>query len=99
LTASYATLSGESGGVEKFPQSIPTLMVTSVMLSIIPLLIYAMFVLSWCQRKAKIRRIADLAYAEELKLVEELKRKGVITLRYDDPLLEHAEFLVNITGE
>ena len=67
---------------------------TSVLLSLIPMLIYAMVVLSWSQRRAKIHRIAETTYAEELKLVEELKRSGVISLHYDDPLLEHAEFLI-----
>lgn len=96
IAASYTTLTGAADVYEQFPHPSPSLLITSVLLSIIPVLIYAMVVLSWCQRKSKISRIADVAYAEELKLVEELKRKGVITLRYDDPLLEHAEFLVNL---
>lgn len=99
IAASYETLTGASAVVDQFPHPAPSLLLTSVLLSIIPVVIYAMVVLSWCQRKSRIARIADVAFAEQLKLVEDLKRQGVITLRYDDPLLEHAEFLVNLSDD
>jgi len=61
------------------------------------MLIYAMVVLSWNQRRSKINQIAESTYTEEMKLVDELKRSGVIALHYDDLLLEHAEFLIQCT--
>ena len=99
LGASFQTLTGAQSSVEQFPHPSPALLMTSVLLSLIPLLIYAMVVLSWSQRKKRIHFIAESTYSEELKLVEELKRSGVISLHYDDALLEHAEFLIqcNIT--
>ncbi len=97
LGASYETLSGAQSSVEHFPHPSPALLLTSVLLSLIPMLIYAMIVLSWSQRRTKIHRIADSTYAEEVKLVDELKLSGVISLHYDDPLLEHAEFLIHCT--
>lgn len=97
LGASYETLSGAQASVEHFPHPSPALLFTSVLLSLIPMLIYAMIVLSWSQRRTKIHRIADNTYAEEVKLVDELKLSGVISLHYDDPLLEHAEFLIHCT--
>ncbi|MCY2985251.1 MAG: hypothetical protein NTY15_16620 [Planctomycetota bacterium] len=97
LGASYNTLSGSHSSVDSFPHPSPALLFTSVLLSLIPLLIYAMVVLSWTQRRSKIHRIADSTYGEEIKLVDELKRSGVIELHYDDPLLEHAEFLIQCT--
>lgn len=97
LGASYETLSGAQSSVEHFPHPSPALLFTSVLLSLIPMLIYAMIVLSWSQRRTKIHRIADSTYAEEVKLVDELKLSGVISLHYDDPLLEHAEFLIHCT--
>ena len=97
LSASYNTLSGSPSSVDNFPHPSPALLFTSVLLSLIPLLIYAMVVLSWTQRRSKINRIADSTYGEEVKLVDELKRSGVIALHYDDPLLEHAEFLIQCT--
>ncbi len=99
LGASYDTLTGAQltgaqSSVDKFPHPSPALLLTSVLLSLIPMLIYAMVILSWCQRRSKINRIAETTYAEEIKLVDELKRSGVIALHYDDALLEHAEFLI-----
>ena len=97
LGASYETLSGAQSSVEHFPHPSPALLFTSVLLSLIPMLIYAMIVLSWSQRRTKIHQIAESTYAEEVKLVDELKLSGVISLHYDDPLLEHAEFLIHCT--
>jgi len=94
LSASFQTLAGVASNVEEFPHPSPSLLITSVLLSLIPLLIYSMIVLSWSQRRSKINRIAVDTYAEELRLVEELRRSGLIALYYDDALLEHAEFLL-----
>jgi hypothetical protein len=68
---------------------------SSVLLSVLPLLVYCMVVLSWWQRHSKVRRLATRTLAEEHRLLEDLRAKGVIRLRYEDPLLEHAEFLVH----
>ena len=97
LSESYKTLTGAGAHVDQFPHPSPALLMTSVLLSLIPMLIYAMVVMSWSQRQSKIHRIADGTYAEEIKLVDELKKSGVIALHYDDPLLEHAEFLIQCT--
>jgi len=94
LVASYQTLSGAPLSVDQFPHPSPALLLTSVLLSLIPMLIYAMLVLSWTQRRSKINLIAEKTYQEEIAMVDELKKSGVIALHYDDPLLEHAEFLV-----
>ncbi len=96
LTASFHTLSGAAVTGDEFPHPSSSLLITSVLLSLLPLVIYAMVSLGMLQRNRKINHIAEVVYAEELKLVEELKRTGVIALHYDDPLLEHAEFLINI---
>ena len=74
LGASYQTFSSAQSSVEQFPHPSPALLLTSVLLSVIPMLIYSMIVLSWSQRRIKINRIADSTYAEEIKLVDELKR-------------------------
>jgi hypothetical protein len=95
LAASYESLMGSTHSEAPFPHPSSSMLMTSVLLSIIPLLIYAMIVLSWSQRRAKIHRIAERAYAEEIQLVNELKNSGVIALHYDDPLLEHAEYLIH----
>ena len=95
--ASWQALSSKVESVDGFAFS-ASLIGTSVMLSFFPLLVYCMLVFSWQQRGSRIRRIAQIALAEEHKLVQELKGKGVIRLQYDDPILEHAEFLVNLNS-
>ena len=97
LGASLDSLAGTPSGLERFPYPSSALLLSSVLLSLIPMLIYAMVVLSWSQRRSKVNRIAESTYSEEIKLVDELKRNGVIALYYDDPLLEHAEFLIQCT--
>ncbi len=96
LWASAETLSGKSVTVDAFPHPGGGLLSTSLLISLLPVLIFAMIVLSWLQRPSKVRRIADIVYSAEMKMVDELKRSGVIALHFDDPLLEHAEFLVNL---
>jgi hypothetical protein len=93
--ASWQALSSKVESVDGFSFR-ASVIGTSLALSFFPLLVYCMLVFSWQQRGARIRRIAGTTLAEEHKLVEELKNRGVIRLQYDDPMLEHAEFLVNI---
>jgi hypothetical protein len=94
LGASYATLSGGGSSVEAFPHPSPALIFTSVLLSLIPLMIFAMIIMTWQQRRSKVRTLATQIFAEERKLVEELQQSGVVALHYDDPLLENVEFLI-----
>ncbi len=69
-------------------------MLTSTILSALPLLLFCMLLLSWMQRSSKIRRIGRTTISAEHKLLEDLRNDGVLKLYYEDPLLEHAEFLV-----
>lgn len=95
--ASYNSLA--SGSVEDlFPHEIPTLLFASGLLSLLPLLLYTMVIFTCLLRRSKIERIASNAYSEQLKLVEELQRTGVISLHFDNPLLEHAEYLINLSS-
>jgi hypothetical protein len=100
LSASADSLSGNSATIKlesfHFP---PGLLFTSALLSFFPLLVYCMIVFSWLQRASKIKRIATDTIAAEHKMLEDLKKTGVIRLYYDDPLLEQAEFLVNLKQE
>ncbi len=74
----------------------PSVMFGSVLLSVFPLLIFTMFVLSWFQRTSKVRRVGKQTLAAEHKLLDDMRSEGMLKLRYDDVLLEHAEFLVRL---
>lgn len=92
--ASWGSLVESNTSVEGFELG-SGIFLSSVLLSLLPLLVYCMVVLSWLQRNSKVRKLATKTLAEEHRLLEQLRSKGVIKLRYEDPLLEHAEFLVN----
>lgn len=92
--ASWGSLVESNTSVEVFEFG-SGIILSSLLLSALPLLVYCMVVLSWLQRNSKVRRLAAKTLTEEHRLLEDLRAKGVIKLRYEDPLLEHAEFLVN----
>lgn len=96
LVASYHTWTDASVSSKDFPQSTFSMITTAAILSALPILILAMLVMTWFQRAGRLNRIAEAIYSAELRLVEELKRSGVIQLHYDDPLLRSAEFLINL---
>jgi hypothetical protein len=96
LISSWDSLTNPSTNLDAFQLS-STLVLTCLFLSLLPLLVYCMLVFSFLQRSSKIKRIAQSTLSEEHQLVESLKRDGVIRLYFEDPLLEQAEFLVQLS--
>jgi hypothetical protein len=96
-SAEALTLKSTSPSLESFHLN-PSLLFSSLLLSLFPLLIYSMIVFSLFQRSTKVKRISQQVIAEEHKLLESLKQNGVVRLYFDDPLLDHAEFLVNLNS-
>ena len=97
--ASYHAWTDASVVVESFPHPSPGMLFTSTVISLVPVLVFAMLVMSWYQRAARLNGLAENIYAAELSKVEELKRLGVIQLHYEDPVLAAAEFLVNLENK
>ncbi|MFN7875936.1 MAG: hypothetical protein ACK5PB_11495 [Pirellula sp.] len=97
-SAEAFALKSETASLEAFHLN-PSLLFASLMLSLFPLLIYSMIVFSIFQRSSKVKRIAQHVIAEEHKLLANLKQTGVVRLYFDDPMLDNAEFLVNLTAE
>ncbi|MBM3965424.1 MAG: hypothetical protein FJ308_10240 [Planctomycetes bacterium] len=97
--ASYRAWTDASAMVESFPHPSPGMLFTSTVISLVPVLVFAMLVMSWYQRVSRLNALADNVYAAELSKVEELKRLGVIQLHYEDSVLEAAEFLVNLEAK
>lgn len=97
--ASYRAWTDASAVVESFPHPSPGMLFTSTVISLVPVLVFAMLVMSWYQRASRLNALADNVYAAELSKVEELKRLGVIQLHYEDSVLEAAEFLVNLEAK
>jgi len=97
LNASLNTFSDIANhSVEEFPHPSPSLLLTSVILSFLPMLIYAMVVMTLLLRRSKILHISKLIYSEQRKLVEKLQDDGVLRLEFQDASLQHAHFLLGL---
>lgn len=94
--ASYEALWKAESHVSEFPHPSPSMLGTSILLSSIPLLLFAMIIMAFVLRRAKIRKIARTILNDHHSLVEDLKHKGVLRMNYEDRALEQAEFLIRL---
>jgi hypothetical protein len=93
--ASYATLRELSGELEKFPRPDLSMMLTSFLLSLLPTALFAMVVLSVAQNRSRVSRAEQRIRDTHHDTIERLQREGVLRLRWDEPLLADAEFLLS----
>ena len=96
VMASYNALSTNKSFVGLFDLPSLSMMVTSVVLSFIPMLLYAMISMTALLRRSKIERLARGLQAEHHVLVDELEQNGILRLEYEDPLLEQAQYLLSL---
>lgn len=94
--ASYDVLTGQERSLETFPHPTPGLLFTSLVLSLLPLAIYCMIILTWTLSGRRVRRVARQIIDEHEATIRELKKENVIRLDFDDQLLAQAEFLLNL---
>ncbi|MCA9193349.1 MAG: hypothetical protein KDB03_16370 [Planctomycetales bacterium] len=94
--ASLGVFTGADEHLEDFPHPTPGLFLTSLILSLLPLLIYCMLVLTLSLPKRKISRVAKQILNEHEQAIAELKSSAVIRLVFDDSLLAQAEYLLNL---
>jgi hypothetical protein len=93
--ASFLTLSNLSGDLNSFPRMDLSMMLTFLVLSLLPTALFAMFVLSLAQSRSRVRRAETRIREMHHETIERLQREGVLRLRWDDPLLADAEFLLS----
>jgi hypothetical protein len=95
--ASWGVWSGSDGiHIDKFPHPTYGLFFTSLILSVLPLLIYCMLVLTWLLSRRKTYQIAtEVALAHET-LIRALQKEQIIRLQFDDELLQQAEYLLTL---
>jgi hypothetical protein len=94
--ACWKSLTNEAITSEQFPHPKPSMLFTSVILSIIPMLLYTMIALSLFIRRSKIERLARGLVDQNRRLVGELQEKNILRLELDDPALENASFLLSL---
>ncbi len=96
FTASTSVLTGQEIALENFPHPTPSLLFTSLLLSLLPLALYCMLVLTWALSKRKVRHVSANIVGEHESTIKQLKQDNIIRLHFDDELLQQAEFLLNL---
>ncbi len=99
IHASLLVWLGQAPMLDAFPHPTPSLLATSVILSLIPLMVVCMFILTVTQRRSKLRRSAAEIKQEHEVLIDELVRDNIIRVDFDNPLLRDAHFLLQIGAE
>ena len=93
--ASYETFRNLSGDLDSFPQPDFSMMLTSFLLSMLPTAIFAMIVLSVAQSRSRVNEAESRIREIHHDTIGRLQRDGVLQLRWDEPLLADAEFLLS----
>jgi hypothetical protein len=96
LSVTFSLWSGKETTLENFPSPHPGLLVTSLLLSLLPLMIYCMVVLTVALSRGRMQRIAREVANEHEQVIEQLQRSEIIRIRFDDEVLEQAEFLLSL---
>ena len=109
LSASYTALqrmlfAGENSAaetirLEAFPRPDFGFWLTSLLLSILPVALMAMLVLSWSQRRRRVAAARDQIRREHHETIVAMQREGTLRMVWDDPLLADAEFLLSVGQE
>ncbi len=94
--ASMDVLTGRESHLESFPHPTPGLLFTSLILSLLPLAIYCMVILTWSLSRRKVGNVAKQIVDEHEQTIEQLKASRVIRLEFEDELLGQTEFLLNL---
>lgn len=81
--------------LEQFPAPEWAMLLTSVLLSLMPTAVYAMFVITITQSRRRVQACAKRVQDRHTQEIDRLQREGVLRLELDDPLLADAEFLVS----
>ncbi len=93
--ASVTALRSAASGIDAFPHPPASTMLTSVALSTLPVALFAMAAMSFAQGRRRVRHAEARIRAAHAETIESLQREGVLRLRWDDPLLADAEFLLS----
>lgn len=82
--------------LERFPRPHASMLLTGLLLSLLPTSIFAMMVLSICQGRSRIDSIERSLRDQHDAIIAGLQSNGVLRLKWSDPLLTDAEFLLSI---
>ncbi|GIW96884.1 MAG: hypothetical protein KatS3mg111_0217 [Pirellulaceae bacterium] len=94
IHASWAVLQGNPPHLHQFPHPTAGLLMTSVILSAIPMTLFCMVVMSVLHRRRRVRKAAHEILREHEQRIHRLQQRGELRLVFDDPLLRDAQFLL-----
>ncbi|GAB5406670.1 MAG: hypothetical protein Aurels2KO_49010 [Aureliella sp.] len=94
FSTAYSVATGNDVSVDAFPHPEPGMLLVSMFLSIMPLLVYCMVVLTGVLSRRKVQQASQQIIQQHAGEIETLQNEGVIRLQFDDDLLQHAEYLL-----
>jgi hypothetical protein len=97
FSASYGALFRQGLTTADFPHPSAGLIFTSLILSLLPLVVYAMLVLTLALSRSKVLRVVDEITSEHTRMIEELEQSRIVQLQFEDEQLQQAEFLLNLS--
>ncbi len=95
FSASFETYRELSGNLDAFPRPDFSMLFTSLLVSVLPTAIFAMIALSMAQSRARVDSAESGIRKKHHETIERLQSNGILRLRWDDPLLADAEFLLS----
>ncbi|SRR6056297_1869607 len=95
VVASYHTLRSGDGSLDRFPRPEAGMLAISLLLSVLPTALFSMLVITWAQRGGSVRRAEKRIRERHDITIDRLQREGVLRLRWNDPQLADAEFLLS----
>ncbi|RMF37429.1 MAG: hypothetical protein D6753_17560 [Planctomycetota bacterium] len=99
IHASLSVWTGRPPLLHEFPHPTPAMLLTSIVLSLIPMMIVCMGILTLTQRRSKLRRAASEIQEQHEALINRLVQDNIIRVDFDNPLLRDAQFLLQIGAE
>ncbi len=99
IAASWHALTTSDKTVLDFPAPSASLLFTAVILSILPVAIFCMFVLTCFLRRRRVARVCDKIATEHRSMVQQLRNQGLLKLEMIDDELRNARFLVSLENE
>ncbi|MGV3484835.1 MAG: hypothetical protein ACO1RT_10500 [Planctomycetaceae bacterium] len=94
VKACFVALRNFAGDLSQFPRLDAAMLLTSLLLSVLPMAIFTMIVLSWVQGRTRVGRAEDSIRERHREAIAKLQSQRVLRLEWDDPLLADAEFLL-----
>lgn len=95
FAASFTTIRDLAGDLSLFPRAELSMMLTSFILSLLPTALFAMIVLTISQSRRRVALAEANIRRQHHEVIDRLQRDGVLQLRWDEPLLADAEFLLS----